>query len=68
MKKSNVCPLCDRHIDFVDYKYIRLLLAFLDRFGRIKPRYYTGVCLKHQKELASAIKKARIMALLPFIK
>ena len=62
------CPICARNIEFIDYKYLRLLLAFTDRFGRIKKRYYTGVCLSHQKMLASAVKKAREMALLPFVK
>ena len=53
---------------FVDYKNARLLRRFTDRFGRIKARYYTGTCLQHQKALTAAIKKARIMALLPFVK
>jgi small subunit ribosomal protein S18 len=62
------CHFCEHQMRFVDYKNARLLRRFTDRFGRIKARYYTGTCLQHQKSLTAAIKKARIMALLPFVK
>lgn len=54
--------------DMVDYKNIRFLRQFLDRFGRIKARYYTGATLKFQKSLETAVKRARVMGLLPFTK
>jgi len=41
---------------------------YITKFGKITPRYYTGVSLKNQKKLARAIKRARTMALLPFVK
>jgi len=62
-KKS--CPL-DGII--IDYKNTELLAKYLTKFGKIVPRYYSGVCLKNQKKLAKAIKRARMMALLPFVK
>lgn len=50
----------------VDYKDLDLLRGYLSVFGRIVPRYYTGVSLKQQKQLAMAIKRAREMALIPY--
>ncbi|MFA4814726.1 MAG: 30S ribosomal protein S18 [Candidatus Gracilibacteria bacterium] len=51
---------------FIDYKDIATLRAYLSVFGRIVPRYYTGVSLKQQKQLSQGIKRAREMALLPY--
>ena len=50
----------------IDYKDIELLRGYLSVFGRIVPRYYTGVSLKQQKHLSLSIKRAREMALLPY--
>lgn len=65
MSKSTTCPLDGQNID---YKNVELLKKYITKFGKITPRYYTGVCLKNQKKLSNAIKKARVMALLPFVK
>lgn len=43
------------------------MLRFVNEFGRIRPRRQTGVCAKHQRELAQAIKRARHIALVPFV-
>ncbi len=51
---------------FIDYKDLKILRAYLSTFGRIVPRYYTGISLKQQKQLAHAIKLAREMAMLPY--
>jgi len=51
---------------FIDYKDLENLRGYLSVFGRIVPRYYTGVSLKQQKQLSLAIKRAREMALLPY--
>jgi len=59
------CPLDGQNID---YKNTELLAKYITKFGKIVPRYYSGVSLKNQKKLATAIKRARIMALLPFVK
>lgn len=68
MAEKKYCKLCKAKIDYVDYKNIKLLKAFTDRFGRIKKRYYTGTCLQHQKALSKGIKNARIMDLMPFVR
>lgn len=52
----------------IDYKNTELLKNYITKFGKIVPRYYTWASLKNQKKLANAIKKARVMALLPFVK
>ncbi len=59
------CPLEWQNID---YKNTELLKQYLTKFGKIIPRYYSWVSLKNQKKLAKEIKRARIMALIPFIK
>ena len=59
------CPLAGVEID---YKNIDLLKKYITKFGKIVPSYYSGVCLKNQKKLSQAIKRARIMALIPFVK
>lgn len=51
---------------FIDYKNVELLRGYLTVFGRIVPRYYSGISLKQQKMLSLAIKRAREMALLPY--
>lgn len=51
---------------YIDYKDVGLLRAYLSVFGRIVPRYYTGISLKQQKQLARAIKRAREMGLLSY--
>lgn len=65
MATENKCPLEGQSID---YKNVELLKKYITKFGKIVPRYYSGVCLKNQKKLAKAIKRARIMALIPFVK
>jgi small subunit ribosomal protein S18 len=52
----------------IDYKNVELLKKYITKFGKIVPRYYSGVSLKKQKKLSQAIKRARIMALIPFVK
>jgi len=60
------CTFCTNQVGVIDYKDIKSLQHFLNAFQRIKGRYYTGVCLNHQKKLGRAVKRARHMALLPF--
>jgi len=61
-------PKCPLEWVKIDYKDVELLKKYITKFGKIVPRYYSWVCLKNQKKLAQAIKRARIMALLPFVK
>jgi small subunit ribosomal protein S18 len=66
--KGRQCYFKENQIDFIDYKNLALLSKFITKYGKIAPKYYKGTSLRKQKELAKAIKNARIMALLPFAK
>lgn len=61
------CYFTKNKIEFIDYKDTEMLKQFMNSFGRMKTRRYTGVCGKHQRQLADAIKHARFMALVPYI-
>ena len=60
------CFFCSQNISEVDYKEIDMLNRFISGQAKIIDPRHTGVCAKHQRELARAIKRARFMALLPF--
>jgi len=60
------CYFCKRNIKDIEYKDIETLSRFLDPLGKIKPRRQSWACAKHQRKLAKAIKKARVLGLLPF--
>ncbi len=62
------CYFCRNGIKKIHWRNPELLARFTSVQGKIKPPKKTGVCSKHQRQLARAIKKARIMALLPFVK
>jgi small subunit ribosomal protein S18 len=62
--KKFICPFCKSEAKHIDYKDPKLLAQYITYYRSIQSRFHTGVCLKHQKALASAIKKARQMALL----
>ena len=55
-------------LQYIDYKDSNLLRRFVSKWGRIVPRYYSGVTLQNQKKIARAVKLARHMALIPFVK
>lgn len=65
-RRRKVCSFCVDNIDSVDYKDVGRLRRFLSDRGKILPRRITGNCARHQRQLTRAIKRARIMALLPF--
>ncbi|OGZ33281.1 MAG: 30S ribosomal protein S18 [Candidatus Portnoybacteria bacterium RBG_13_40_8] len=60
------CYFCKRNIKDIDYKDTENLSRFLDPLCKIKSRRRSGTCAKHQRKLSRAIKKARILGLLPF--
>lgn len=66
-KKKKQCPFIAAGIHHIDYKDIETLSRFITERGKILPRRITGVSFNHQRMLCSAIKKARHMALLPFV-
>lgn len=65
--RKRVCFFCSHDVA-IDYKDIEQLRRYIIESGKIKPRRITGACAKHQRALTRAIKLARVMALLPFIK
>lgn len=67
-KKKKVCRFCEDKTKTIDYKDIKKLQRFMTERGKILPRRVSGTCAKHQRALTVAIKRARIMALLPFVK
>ena len=61
------CHFCNNNIRHIDYKDIETLRRFLDPHARITNHRRTGVCASHQRQLSLAVKRARFLALLPFI-
>lgn len=66
-KKRKTCPFTAAGVRHIDYKDINTLNQFITERGKIIPRRITGVSAYHQRQLAQAIKRARHMALLPFV-
>ena len=64
--RRKVCKLCIERVTDIDYKDERRLQRFVTDRGRIVPRRVSGNCSKHQAQITRAVKKARILALLPF--
>lgn len=67
MPRRKVCNFCVDKATSIDYKDVAKLRKYLTEKGKILPRRMTGMCAKHQRELAVAIKRARQMALLPYV-
>ena len=65
--KKKVCAFCAEKATEIDYKDVAKLKKFMSERARIAPRRASGVCAKHQRQLAIAIKRARVMALLPYV-
>ncbi len=66
MPRKKVCAFCQEKIDRIDYKDVNRLKKYISEGGKILPRRMSGTCAAHQRLLATAIKRARIAALLPF--
>ena len=66
-RRRQVDYIAANHIDYVDYKDVDLLKRFISERGKILPRRVTGTSAKNQRKVANAIKRARIMGLLPFV-
>ncbi len=66
-KKPQGCPVCLDKKTKIDFKDLDFLNKFVSEGGRILPSRVTNVCIKHQKNLTKAIKRARILALKPFV-
>ncbi len=71
-KKNNTpqktyCYFCVNNMTDIDYKDTEILRRFISSYAKIRPKRKSHVCSKHQRKLSQAIKRARIMALLPFV-
>jgi small subunit ribosomal protein S18 len=66
-RRRRVCKFCAEKIDYINYKDVRVLTPFLPERGKIQPRRISGTCAEHQRKLQTAIKRARQLALLPYV-
>ncbi len=66
MPRKKLCVFCQEKVDVIDYKDVNRLKKFITEGGKILPRRMSGTCAAHQRLVATAIKRARIAALLPF--
>lgn len=60
------CRFCDKQVDQVDYKDVRLLSRYINSYAKIDSRKRSGNCARHQRMIEQAIKRSRMAALLPF--
>jgi small subunit ribosomal protein S18 len=67
MPRKKICRFCENRIYYIDYKDDRLLHRFITEEGKIIPRRISGTCAQHQRQLVKAIKRARHMAIVPYV-
>ncbi len=67
MRRRKVCRFCVDKIDYIDYKDVRVLMMAIPERGKIQPRRLSGTCAKHQRKLTTAVKRARQLALIPYV-
>lgn len=67
IRRKRVCRFCTSNDIYIDFKNEKRLVRFLTEQGKIIPRRTSGNCAKHQRQLASAIKRARHLALIPYV-
>jgi small subunit ribosomal protein S18 len=65
--RRKVCGFCAEKLPYIDYKDVNRLRRYLSERGKIEPRRKTGTCARHQRALTVALKRARHVALLPFV-
>ena len=66
MRRKKVCQFCADKTETIDYKDVKKLKKYVTERGKILPKRITGTCAIHQREVTRAIKRARIVALLPY--
>jgi small subunit ribosomal protein S18 len=66
-RRRKVCKFCAEKIDDINYKDAKLLASFVPERGKILPRRISGTCAMHQRKLQTAIKRARQLAMLPYV-
>jgi small subunit ribosomal protein S18 len=67
LKKKRICRFCEEKVDYIDFKDTKRLSRFTTEQGKIIPRRTSGTCAKHQRQLVTAIKRARELALIPYV-
>ncbi|MGQ9673941.1 MAG: 30S ribosomal protein S18 [Candidatus Aminicenantales bacterium] len=65
--KRKFCRFCQKNVREIDYRNVDILRRYVPERAKISPRRITGTCAYHQRKLATAIKRARLMALLPYV-
>ena len=66
-RRRRLCKFCVEKIDYIGYRDVKLLAPFIPERGKIQPRRISGVCATHQRALQIAIKRARQLALVPYV-
>jgi small subunit ribosomal protein S18 len=64
--RRKVCRFCEDKVTLIDYKDVKLLRMYVTERGKIIPRRISGNCAAHQRTLSVALKRARVMALIPY--
>ncbi len=67
IRRKRVCRFCTANDIYIDFKNEKRLVRFLTEQGKIIPRRTSGNCAKHQRQLARSIKRARHLALIPYV-
>jgi small subunit ribosomal protein S18 len=67
LKKKRPCRFCESKEVYIDYKDEKRLLKYISEQGKIIPKRITGTCAKHQRQLVQAVKRARHLALIPYV-
>ena len=67
-RHQKTCPVCESGVRVIDYKDERTLGRFTTERGKILPSRLSGMCARHQRQLSTAVKRARFLALLPYIR
>lgn len=65
--RKKVCAFCSEKVEYIDYKDVSRLRRYISERAKIVPRRMTGVCSKHQRHLTTAIKRARHLAMVPYV-
>lgn len=66
-QRKKICHFCKEKITYIDFKDVGVLRKFVSDRGKIRARRVTGTCVRHQHEVATAVKNAREVALLPYV-
>lgn len=66
-RQKKTCPICEMGRSSLDYKDERVLSRYVTERGKILPRRISGTCARHQRQIGTAVKRARYLALLPYV-